>query len=48
MTLAEHAEAWQRERCALVPKRGTQAWNVMYQEWIAFAFEDFAEEETSK
>jgi len=41
MTLAEHAEAWQRERGKKVPRRGTKAYEKMYQEWHAFAFKDF-------
>jgi len=39
MTMEEHAEAWQLERGRIVATRGTLAWQVMYEEWIVFAFD---------
>jgi len=44
MTLADHAEAWQRERGEIVPARESSAWAAMYEQWIEFAFADFAAE----
>lgn len=41
ITLADHAEAWQRERGRECPPRNTPAWTAMYEEWIGFAFADF-------
>ena len=41
-TLAEHAEEWWQEKGRKVPKRGTKAWEKMYQKWIDFAFEGWA------
>jgi hypothetical protein len=41
MTLADHAEAWQRERGEQVPERDSAAWDAMYQDWIDYAFADF-------
>jgi len=38
MTLAEHAEAWQREHGREVPPKDTPEWYKMYQAWIEFAF----------
>jgi len=43
MTLADHAEAWQRERGEIVPARELSAWAAMYEQWIEFAFSTFAE-----
>ena len=41
MTLADHAEAWQRERGEQVPERDSAEWDTMYQDWVDFAFVDF-------
>ena len=41
MTLADHAEAWQRERGEHVPERDSPTWDAMYQEWVDFAFAEF-------
>jgi len=38
MTLADHAEARQREHWRAVPTRGTPEWNAMYEAWVEFAF----------
>jgi hypothetical protein len=38
LTLADHAEAWQRERGEAVPERDSAEWDSMYQEWVDFAF----------
>jgi hypothetical protein len=40
MTLADHAEAWQRERGEQVPERDSAAWDAMYQDWVDYAFAD--------
>ncbi len=42
LTTADHAEAWQQERGQQVPTRDTPEWNTMYQEWIDYAFANFA------
>jgi hypothetical protein len=39
--LADHAESWAAENGKTVPKRGTDEWDMMYNEWIEYAFEDF-------
>jgi len=41
MTLAEHAEAWWREKGRRVPKRDTPQWDTMYETWVEWAFKDF-------
>lgn len=41
MTLADHAETWQRERGEPVPERDTPEWDSVYQDWIDFAFGSF-------
>ena len=41
MTLADHAEAWQRERGEQVPERDSPVWDAMYQDWVDFAFAEF-------
>ena len=41
MTLADQAEAWQRERGEQVPERDSPAWDAMYQDWVDFAFVEF-------
>lgn len=43
MTLGEHAEAWWREQGNEVPERDTTEWSIMYEKWIEYAFEGFAE-----
>lgn len=40
-TLAIHAEQWYFEKGKIVPPRNTEAWNKMYAQWVAFAFQDF-------
>ena len=40
MTLADHAEAWQKERGRAVPDKGTETWKKMYLEWVDFAFKE--------
>lgn len=42
-TLADHAEWWTREQGREVPARSTTEWDMMYQDWIAFAFDDLRE-----
>lgn len=41
MTLADHAEYWARANSIPVPPRGTDEWQSLYEQWIAFAFADF-------
>ena len=43
MTLAQHAEAWWAESGRVVPAKGTPEYEAMYEQWVAFAFQDFAE-----
>ena len=38
-TLADHAEAWLRERGQTVPRRNDPSWPGLYHEWVRFAFE---------
>lgn len=38
LTLADHAEAWQRGRGETVPERDSAEWDSTYQDWIDFAF----------
>lgn len=45
MILADHAEAWQRERGREVPDRDSEAYRAIYDEWIEFAFEFFPNNE---
>ncbi len=45
MTLADHAEAWQREQGREVPVRGTDDWQAMYEAWATWAFADLRSEE---
>jgi len=45
MTLADHAEVWQREQGREVPARGTAEWQVMYEAWATWAFADLRSEE---
>lgn len=40
MTLADHAEAWAMENDIQVPQRDTEAWQVMYEMYIDYAFAD--------
>ena len=40
MTLADHAEAWQKEQGKEVPPRGTKQWRKMYETWVEWAFSD--------
>ena len=40
MTLADHAEAWTRERGEAVPHRESPEWKEMYERWVTFAFAD--------
>lgn len=47
MTLADHAEAWYRERGKKVPLRGTPAWMRMYRRWARWAFARLHEKEES-
>jgi hypothetical protein len=41
LTLADHAEAWARERGETVPPRDTPEWNALYSRWHAWAFNWF-------
>lgn len=43
VTLADHAEAWQRERGETVPQRSSLEWELMYERWIDYAFENLSE-----
>jgi hypothetical protein len=38
-TLADHAEEWAEEQGMNVPDRGSSKWQVMYERWVAFAFD---------
>jgi hypothetical protein len=40
MTLADHAEAWWREKGKTVPPRDTAEWQAMYETWVEWAFFD--------
>mgnify|MGYP001571700503 CR=1 FL=1 len=40
LTLADHAEAWTRERGRKVPRRNTNAYRQMYEKWATWAFSD--------
>lgn len=40
LTFADHAEAWIRDQIRKVPERGTEEWESLYEEWVAFAFKD--------
>jgi hypothetical protein len=40
-TLADHAEEWTREQGREVPPRDTPEWRAMYEQWHAYAFQDF-------
>ena len=42
MKLWEHAEAWWSEQGKTIPQKNSPAWEAMYQEWVEFAFQDFA------
>jgi len=46
MTLEQHAEAWWTQQGRAVPARKSKAWDVMYAQWIEFAFRDFANPHT--
>ena len=48
MTLADHAEAWWKEKGNTVPDKHTIEYNEMYEKWHAFAFSDFADEIISR
>ncbi len=43
-TLADHAEAWWKEQGEEVPIRHTEAWKLMYKEWVEYAFKDMEED----
>lgn len=45
MSLADHADAWWRERGAEPPPRTDMAWQSYYEEWHAWAFAGIAEPE---
>lgn len=45
MTLAEHAEAWQRENGREVPPKDTPEYTAMYEEWVEYAFSDLHTED---
>jgi hypothetical protein len=45
MTLADHAEAWQREQGKEVPAHDTDEWKAMYEAWATWAFSDLHGEE---
>lgn len=38
ITLAEHAEAWWKEKGKKVPTKGTKEWKKMYETWANWAF----------
>ncbi len=38
MTLADHAEAYHSEQGKTMPPRDAPEWQMMYEEWIDFAF----------
>ena len=51
MTLADRAEAWQKERGKTVPDRGTEVWKKMYLDWVDIALKEpitILTEETKK
>jgi hypothetical protein len=39
LTLADHAEAWARERGLPVPQRDTDDWRALYEQWHTWAFQ---------
>jgi hypothetical protein len=39
MTLVDHAEAWARENYIPIPPRDHPLWRIVYELWIAYAFE---------
>ena len=41
ITLIEHAEMWWFEQGNLIPMRNSPESQVMYEQWIEFAFQDF-------
>ena len=45
MTLADHAEYWQREQGKQVPARDTKEWQEMYETWATWAFSNLRGEE---
>ncbi len=45
MTTGDHAEAWHREQGKLLPPRGTDEWQAMYEAWATWAFADLRTEE---
>ena len=48
MTLADHAEAWTKEKGESVPPRDTTEWRAMYERWHSFAFAEFTVNRGSK
>lgn len=47
MTLADHAEAWWKEKGNTVPPKGSDAYNEMYKQWAEFAFANMLRETSS-
>lgn len=47
-TLADHAELWAKENGMSIPERNTLAWTMMYGEWIQFAFQGFADIDSTR
>jgi hypothetical protein len=41
--LREHAEEWWIEQGKIVPVRDSPEYEIMYEDWVDFAFQDFLE-----
>jgi hypothetical protein len=39
--LSDHAEMWSFETFGIIPEKGTDNWQKMYESWVEFAFADF-------
>ncbi len=48
LTLADHAEAWWREKGNTIPPRGTDEWQKMYETWVEWAFSDLHDEQAKR
>ena len=45
LTLADHAEAWWREKGNTIPPRDSDEWKKMYESWVEWAFSDLHDEQ---
>jgi len=48
LTIADHAEAWQRKQGKEVPARGTDEWKAMYEAWAHWAFNEACKHQKSR